>query len=153
MPVKLSLLILGIAIVLVLAGVAIYYLIALRKQQMRQERERQAKSEQRAKTRKSIELLVQFAEQGQVEATEAAIRISVLMSSLAYSSENSPAFTPFFALADASSHIPILDRWRALDKASKKRLTAERLRLEALYEKELASAYAAVRAHPDFFKN
>lgn len=155
MTLKSTLLVIGILIILSLAAVAAYYLYALRKQEadekiakLQKDIEREA---QISKVKKSIELLVQFVEQEQLEHAEAAIRISGLLHSIGYTRERYPAFVPFYELSEAIAHMPILDKWKALDRTTKKAYTVEREALENQYAPAITKALAAVRSHPDFF--
>ena len=151
---KPTLLVIAIAIVLILMCIAGYYLYAVQQQENRLRLEKQKKREEGAaaisRTRRSIELLVQFAEQGQLDLAEAAIRISGLLSAVGYT-KDADHFAAFYGLAEACAYMPILDKWKALDSATKKRFTKEREALEAQWKERMQEAYVAVRNHPDFF--
>jgi len=65
--------------------------------------------------------------------TEAAMRIGFLSQKITASPEEETLFSVFQQLAEATSHVPILDDWLALDATEKSRLTQERTAIESKY--------------------
>lgn len=74
----------------------------------------------------SVVVIARALLEGQVTLTEACMRISVLLESLGLSVEEKAHYVSFYKLAEAASHIPILDEWKALPSKDKRRLDAER---------------------------
>ena len=111
------LLILGALIIVALAGYAIY----LQKQLHQRNRAREEQAHQRAADleerrehyKKSIQILAAALEADQMTLTEGAIRISMLASQLDLEETERDRYQVFFQLTQATSHIPILEDWKA----------------------------------------
>jgi len=131
------LLVLGVIIIAVLSVIA-YRLqqkvkqVEMAKEAQRQEHEKKAK-EKRDSMNKSIQILAQGLREDQVTKTEAAIRISVLLEFLGVDDSVKAEYSALFQLAEASAHIPILDKWKALSTKEKMRYDNERMALEEKY--------------------
>lgn len=127
----------GILIIIVLAVIA--YRLQKRVNQIefqQAERERQFQEKEAAKRssmNKSIQVLAQGILDDQVTKTEGAIRIAALMEFLGVGNEIKESFSAFFQLAEATAHIPMLDKWRALPTKEKLRYDNERVNLEKTY--------------------
>ena len=91
------------------------------------------KVEKRQSMNKSIQVLAQGVVEDQLTKTEGAIRISVLMEFLAVDDNTKEEFSAFYQLAEATAHIPILDKWKALPTKEKLRYDTERETLESKY--------------------
>ncbi len=128
---------LAVIIIVVLSGIAAYYVIALYRQEKKQKNIRfemeKAKAESLRKNRKSIEILARGLLEEQVSHTEASIRISVLMDSLALVEEVKEKYQVFYQLAKATAHIPILEQWKRLDRKQKNAFDREREGIENTY--------------------
>lgn len=131
------LIIVAIAVVVILSGIAAYYLVALARLRAKQSAAKteldNIRIESQRKNKKSIEILARGLLDGQVSSTEASIRISVLMDSLGLEVNIKERYQVFYQLAKETGHIPILDQWKALSKSEKGRYDKERLSLEEKY--------------------
>ncbi|MDO3384982.1 DUF2489 domain-containing protein [Gilvimarinus sp. SDUM040013] len=129
------LLLLALFVVATLAFIAGYYLYKVYKMRAQQKvalQELELKGlEQRARVNNSIQILAKAVGSEDLTITEASIRISVLLDGLSVSEEVKGEFSAFYQLRQATSHMPILEAWKALEKKDKKRLTKEREALEA----------------------
>ncbi|GAB2197830.1 DUF2489 domain-containing protein [Sessilibacter sp. MAH4] len=127
----LYLLILGIVIIAVLAGVAGYYLWQLKKQKeyLAQVEAEQQKTyeDQRKRMNNSIQRIAQGLLADQLTLTEAALRIRAMMNGLGVSEEDKTEFKAFFLLAEKTEHIPILEEWKELEKTKKREYEKQRL--------------------------
>ena len=128
---------LAVVIIVVLAIVAyrlqskVKKVEASQQQQLRQYEEQ--KQEKRDSMNKSIQILAQGVVADQLTLTEGAIRISVLLEFLGVSSEQKESYSAFYQLAEATAHIPILEKWKSLPTKEKLQYDNERLRLEQQY--------------------
>jgi Asp/Glu/hydantoin racemase len=66
------------------------------------------------------------------------MRIAFLAQKIIASIEELESFTVFQQLAEATSHIPILEDWALLERSEQKRLTAEREKIEKDYSEFVA---------------
>ena len=98
--------------------------------------------------RASIAVLARAQLQGQVSRTEAAIRIATLARGLQPSDAELTLYQPFSELAVATSHIPVLDAWKALSTKDKDRFDSEREGLEAVHASALDEAARGLLQHP-----
>jgi len=89
--------------------------------------------EKRDSMNKSIQILAQGLSEGQLSKTEAAIRIGALLEFLGVDDNAKEEYSAFFQLAEATTHIPILDKWKALSTKEKLRYDSEREALEEKY--------------------
>ena len=90
-----------------------------------------AKKEREA--RQSLQIIARALIQKDLSETEAAMRISWLAQQIQMSADEAQHLSVFKQLAEATSHIPILDDWAALSKAEKRRLNLEREAIEVNY--------------------
>ncbi|WNO10916.1 DUF2489 domain-containing protein [Teredinibacter sp. KSP-S5-2] len=133
-------LLIGIAVVvvLVLFAVALYLHWLLYKQRLKHDegvRVLEAlQKEKRMRTKKSITVLAKGTLEGQVTLTEACIRISKLMESINFIEDNDEDYKVFSQLAQATSHIPILDEWQKLTKKEKQVYEKQREKIEEKYQ-------------------
>lgn len=127
----------GLLIVAGLGGYASYLQLQLRRQRL--EREAQARQlaeireERHQHYRKSIRVIAAAIEADQVTLTEGAIRISMLVSQLELEEDEQANYQVFFQLAEATSHIPILEEWKKLSTREKLRYDRERTDIEEKY--------------------
>jgi uncharacterized membrane protein len=130
--------VLGVVIVLVLAGVAVYYLRqvktmqAIKTQQLKELDD--LKSDHNNYLNRSVQVLAQGLVAEQLSLTEGAIRISVLLDNLKIDEDERNDYSALFQLAEATSHIPILDAWNRLSKKEKNKFEKIRASLEAQYK-------------------
>jgi len=107
-------------IILTLALIAIYYCVRLYKLRNRirkQEAEQTLEAGiRRDEINNSIQILCRSLIAGQVESSEASLRISALMDQLSVPESRSCEFVAFDTMAAAIKHIPILDAWKSLSK-------------------------------------
>ncbi len=124
-------------IVIVLAGYALHLRRKLRALAVSQRRaaelRQQDASARSERAHRSIELLARATVADELTVTEACMRIDHLMQQLHEGHRFSQQRRVFTQVAEATAHIPILDRWQALSAADKKRYTLERLRIEGNY--------------------
>ncbi|MBC6906983.1 DUF2489 domain-containing protein [Saccharophagus sp. K07] len=114
----------GSAIILVLAGIAIYLhwkLYKLRKlnKQKQEEADRQYQ-QARIQINQSIQIICRAMLDGQVRYAEASLRISRLMDQLSVDGAPREEFVAFDKLAQSIAHIPILDEWKQLPKKQRR---------------------------------
>lgn len=128
---------LGSIVVLILGAYAIYLYLQLRakaaegKQAIEQlNTQLQAKD---AEARQSVQIIARALLQKDLSETEAAMRIAYLSQQVIASDDETEQFSVFRQLAEATSHIPILEDWQMLEKSEKRRLSAERVTIEATY--------------------
>ncbi|SMF29551.1 Protein of unknown function [Alteromonadaceae bacterium Bs31] len=131
-------LVLAVLFIAVLSLVAIYLHWQLYQQKKERDNAKLALDQRQRELRKrnfeSIEFIARAFLQEQLSATEASIRISVLSESLSLSKELAEPLSAFKQLAAATSHIPILDKWKALDKKQKREFEQQRLSHEGVFE-------------------
>ena len=143
-------------IILVLVGVAGYYLMLLNKQKKAQEKQKREIEALADKKRRehinSVLILSRALLQDEVTLTEASIRIYGLAQILSLNEEGMEKLSVFKQLAEATSHIPILDRWKALSKQDKRRFEKERLSIEDKYRDFVISATKSVLDDPSFLE-
>ena len=124
------LIIIGTAIIAVLAAVA--YRMQKKVKLMEQAKQQQQqmldeKARKRRSVNKSIQVLAQGIKDDQLTKTEGAIRISVLLESLSIDDSVREEYSAFFQLAEATAHIPILEQWQKLSTKEKLRYDSERV--------------------------
>ena len=129
---------LGVVIVLVLAGVAVYYLRQVKTMQVIKAQQRKElddlKNDHNNYLNRSVQVLAQGLVAEQLSLTEGAIRISVLLNNLKIDENERNDYSALFQLAEATSHIPILDAWNRLSKKEKNKFEKIRTSLEAQYK-------------------
>lgn len=130
-----GLILIGGAVIVILTGYAFYLGMQLKRQKSRQE---QADKELRedlersdSDARKSVQIIAKALMQKDL--TETAMRIGFLSQKIAASPEEKMLFSVFQQLAEATSHVPILVDWQALEASEKSRLTKERTAIESKY--------------------
>ncbi|TNF04352.1 MAG: DUF2489 domain-containing protein [Gammaproteobacteria bacterium] len=138
------LLLLGVLIIVCLAGYAIYLQRQLQhRKAAREEQARQLASEldeRREHYRKSIQILAAALEADQMTLTEGAIRISMLASQLDLDESEQEHYQVFFQLTQATAHIPILEDWKKLSTRDKLRFDRERVEIEEKYREFVVEA-------------
>lgn len=144
MTLETSLLAIAVVIITVLAVIAArlqYRVYKLKRDQ----KERQAiqtrdASAQRERVNRSIQIIAKAVGRDDITLTEASIRISVLLDSLGVEEPVREEFSAFYQLAEANSHIPILEEWRKLTPKQQFALDQQRLREEAHYQEFILDA-------------
>tara|TARA_B110000503_G_scaffold140080_1_gene230042 strand:- start:4118 stop:4630 length:513 start_codon:yes stop_codon:yes gene_type:complete len=120
-------------ILLFLSGYAFFLYLEVRKKKFQQKKSAIVLSEELVKRqigyRNGIRVIASALIQGQVGLTEAAIRISKL-SSLLHPLDNSDSYQVFNQLAQATSHIPILENWRQLSRQEQINFDKQRAPIE-----------------------
>jgi hypothetical protein len=128
----------GVVIVLLLAGTAIFYLRKVNKMQVTKEQQIKEldglKSDHNNYLNTSVQVLAQGLVDDQLSLTEGAIRISVLLDNLKINEAARSDYSAIFQLAEATSHIPILDAWGRLSKKEKKQFEKVRSDIEDQYK-------------------
>lgn len=129
-----NLLYVGLALVLVLSVVAIYYLVLVHKKRKRdQHNEAELKTaldERRKRNETSIQVIARAVLDDQVSLTEASIRINTISQSMNLNPSTMDALMVFRQVAEATAHIPILDKWRELSKKEQTAFDIERAKIE-----------------------
>lgn len=141
MSVLTILMIVGAAIIVVLASIAgrlVYKVQAQKKAQeaklQEQEQANQkAQREQREWINKSIQILAQAVQKDELTLTEASIRIAGLLDSLDVHTDIKTEFSAFYQLREKTSHIPYLEAWQQLSNAEQNKFDIDRLRHEATF--------------------
>ena len=143
------LLITAIVVLLVLAGVAAYYLMQVRELTARRAVQRQEvekfATEKRAHANLSIQLIAGNLTEEQMSLTEGAIRISKLMDTFGVEAVVLEEFSAFYQLAKATEHIPIMDAWKALKTKQKMVFDSERMKLEVDHKEFVLDAAARIK--------
>ena len=135
-------------ILLALAAYSIYLAMQLRRQKQQQKAIADSLNEGRATrdedARQSIQIIARALVQKDLTETEAAMRIGFLSQKVIASEEEATLFSVFQQLAEATSHIPILDDWVMLERSEKRRLTAERESIEKNYSEFMQASAKAL---------
>lgn len=142
----------GLGVIVVLAGVAVYYqwrLYQLRQLQKTQlEQARQAERESRANINSSINIICRATLSGQVGLVEASIRISGLMDQLGLNEHQRQDYSVFDKMTEAVRHIPRLEAWKRLPKAEKLQYEREMQQRESELEDFILDAANRLLARP-----
>ncbi len=116
-------------IILCLLSVAIYLhwrLYQVNKQvKLRQEEAERQYQLARQKLNQSMQIICRALLDEQVECAEASLRISALMDQLSVNGPVREEFIAFDKLAQAISHIPILDAWKQLSREQRKEFESQ----------------------------
>jgi len=130
-------LIIGGTVTMALIGYALYLGLQLKGQKLRQEKADKELGVELKRNdrdaRKSVQIIAKALMQKNLTETEAAMRIGFLSQKITASPEEATLFSVFQQLAEATSRVPILDDWLALDVIEKSRLTQERTAIESKY--------------------
>ena len=126
----------GGAVILTLAGIAIYLHwrlhIVSREIQQRQKAADEQYLLARQQLNQSIQIICRALLERQVECAEASLRVSALMDQLSVNGAIRDEFVAFDKLAQAISHIPILDAWKQLPREQKKEFELQMVQQEQL---------------------
>lgn len=129
---------LGAFIIVVLGAYALHLYMKLQAQKAEKKQKEQMLSAELATRRdhyrNSIRVICSAIVEEQVSLTEGAIRISMLVSQLELAEQEKNDFQVFFQLTEATSHIPILEQWKSLNKMEKLRYDQEREKLEESFK-------------------
>ena len=126
-----GLLLTGLASYAAYLGYRLYQQRAAREQANTQlARELEAKE---SDARQSVRIIARALVQKDLTETEAAMRIAWLSQQIKLSDTEAQQVSVFQQLAQATSHLPILDDWKALSKSDKRRLNRERESIESNY--------------------
>ena len=90
----------------------------------------QAALERSAEARMSIKIICKALLKDDLSDTEAAMRIAYLSQQITIQTDEESHFQVFVKLAEATSHIPILDQWQALERKRQRQLTRDRVTIE-----------------------
>ncbi|MDA7825779.1 DUF2489 domain-containing protein [Porticoccaceae bacterium] len=90
----------------------------------------QPKSQSQLDAQQSIRVIAQALLQNDLTPTEAAMRIGFLAQQYSPTEDQAPSLQVFQSLAMETSHLPILDAWKALPASDKQRLDKERQSIE-----------------------
>ncbi len=139
-------------ILLALAAYSIYLAMQLRRQKQQQKAIADSLNEGRATrdedARQSIQIIARALVQKDLTETEAAMRIGFLSQQVIATTAETELFSVFKQLAEATSHIPILDDWVNLERSEKRRFTIERERIEKGYSEFIHSSASQLAEMP-----
>ena len=100
----------------------------------------QPKSQSQLDAQLSIRVIAQALLQNDLTPTEAAMRIGFLAQQYSPTEDQAPSLQVFQSLAMETSHLPILDAWKALSSQDKQRLEKERLSIEESHSEAIELA-------------
>ncbi len=125
----------GIAVIAILIAIAAYYHVKLYNKNVKySENEaelRKTLAENRQKNINSVEIIARAVLDDQVTLTEASIRINALVQAIRLEDDKAKELSVFRQLAEATAHIPILEKWKALSRKEKRDFEKERESIEA----------------------
>lgn len=104
----------------------------------------QPKSQSQLDAQQSIRVIAQALLQNDLTATEAAMRIGFLAQQYSPTKDQAISLQAFQSLAKDTSHLPILDAWKALSATDKQRLEKERLSIENSHSQAIQAAASAL---------
>lgn len=116
--------------ILVIYAAVLSYKVKQTAKRRSQPVEFQPKSQSQLDAQQSIRVIAQALLQDDLTPTEAAMRIGFLAQQFNPSEQQAPSLQAFQSLAMETSHLPILDAWKALPTSDKQRLEKERLSIE-----------------------
>lgn len=105
----------------------------------------QEAGQRRHQINRSIQLIAQGLLDEQMSLTEGAIRIRGLLDGLAVTDPIRDEFRAFYLLAQSTSHIPVLDAWKALKTKDKLIFDRQRLQLETDHREFVLDAAQRIR--------
>lgn len=124
----------GLAIVAILAAVAGYYHVLLYRKNKKASVAEKALAyeldERHKRNKNSIVIIARAVIDDQVSLTEASIRIHTISQSMQVADSAREALSVFRQVAEATAHIPILEKWRELPKKQKAAYDLERAKVE-----------------------
>jgi hypothetical protein len=100
----------------------------------------QPKSQSQLDAQHSIRVIAQALLQNDLTPTEAAMRIGFLAQQYSPTEDQAPSLQVFQSLAMETSHLPILEAWKALSSQDKQRLEKERLSIEESHSEAIELA-------------
>jgi len=131
------LIVIAVLIVVALAGYALHLHQKLERLDAEREAARlvfeQQLKDKAAETRKSIIILAKGLVADELSITECCLRISWLLTQINPEARESEAYSVFYQVAEATSHIPILEAWKALSREQRKAFDLERLAIEKAF--------------------
>ena len=119
-----------ITTILVIYAAVLLYKLRHKAKRRSQPVEFQPKSQSQLDAQQSIRVIAQALLQDDLTPTEAAMRIGFLAQQFSPSEHLVPSLQAFQSLAMQTSHLPILDAWKALPTSEKQQLDKERLFIE-----------------------
>ncbi len=124
----------AIAVIAILVAVAAYYHVRLYNKNVKlSENEaelRKTIADNRQKNINSVEIIARAVLDDQVTLTEASIRINALIQAIRLEEDKAKELSVFRQLAEATAHIPILEKWKALSRKEKRDYEKERESIE-----------------------
>ena len=129
---------------LIIAGLAWYAFILMRKLRTQTEQQKQQqlaieKNHQThdAKVLKSVEIIVKAMKEEQCDLSEGCWRLAVLLDSLKLSSELNTQFPAIYALHEKIKHMPILEERKKLEKRARMKLDLERMKAQSALTEDI----------------
>ncbi len=134
----------AIAVIAILIAVAAYYHVKLYNKNVKHaENEAELSktlAENRLKNINSVEIIARAVLDDQVTLTEASIRINALVQAIRLEDDKAKELSVFRQLAEATAHIPILEKWKALSKKEKRDYDKERESIETNFRDFVVAA-------------
>ncbi len=125
----------GIVVIAILIAIAAYYHVKLYNKNVKHSENeaelRRTLAENRQKNINSVEIIARAVLDDQVTLTEASIRINALVQAIRLEEDKAKELSVFRQLAEATAHIPILEKWKALSRKEKRDFEKERESIEA----------------------
>lgn len=144
------LVILAVIIVLMLGITATYLQYRVYQQQQKraveQAQQDDVSRQQRERINKSIQILAQAVQGDELTLTEASIRITGLLDILEVNDAVRQEFSAFYQLRELTAHIPILERWKKLERKEQMRFDLERMKHEASYRDFVLDAAERIKS-------
>ena len=100
----------------------------------------QPKSQSQLDAKQSVRVIAQALLQNDLTPTEAAMRIGFLAQKFSPTASQAQSIQAFQSLAMDTSHLPILEAWKTLPTAEKKKLEKERLSIEKTHSVAIDAA-------------
>ena len=104
----------------------------------------QPKSQSQLDAQHSVRVIAQALLQNDLTPTEAAMRIGFLAQKYSPTASQAQSIQAFQSLAMETSHLPILEDWKALSSAEKKKIEKERLSIEDSHSAAINAAANAL---------
>jgi len=143
------LMIFAVVVIVVLLGIAAYYLLQVRELNARRQVQRkeveQFAIEKREHANVSIQVIAGSLSEDQMTLTEGAIRISKLLDTFGLEPELLEEFTAFYQLAKATEHIPIMEQWKQLKTKQKLVFDKQRTELEVVHKEFVLDAAKRIK--------
>jgi hypothetical protein len=134
----------GGVVTAILSIYAVVLAFRLKDRAKRRSQPMQSKSQSQLDAQQSIRVIAQALLQKDLSSTEAAMRIGFLAQQFQPTDQQAQSIQAFQKLAMATSHLPILNDWKALSSAEKSRLEKQRQTIEESHAQAIQVAATAL---------